>query len=373
MSRSTDFEVQGFKHMPDYWSFRSVADTDLFKWRTDLEKILDEKHDQTSWHLFSGSNSVEDDFQRHVAWTEHRTGSVMSAEARQDLKHMLSLRGVLEPPEYDDKPVRGAFALKAGGGRRQKQTMRPKHASTASLRQESPDEDQDTASNGSVSDMSIEPDAEDTHDVDVLNAPVSSWRGADLLAGLGKAYPKPGWFNDDTTGYIRGGTQVGLTCGYFAVRHALHPVDIGPLSAFEDRSGENRLCYPEGDYDFLALQSNCSWAGFRLAPLSADDLLEAARVHEGLDHQPARVQLFMPGGLFGNVTACLIHRPGHWLCLKALSPEVVLLCDSLWRQPYILEASELSDFFSLVCAYQQQAPLSQAGEWSVFAVSPSQS
>eukprot|EP00435_Cladocopium_sp_Y103_P058239 s515_g20.t1 len=48
MSRTTDFALMAFKYVPDYWTFRSVAETDLFKWREKLEKRLDDLHDATA-------------------------------------------------------------------------------------------------------------------------------------------------------------------------------------------------------------------------------------------------------------------------------------------------------------------------------------
>ena len=37
-SRVTDFAMMVFKHVPDYWSFQSMVDTDLFRWRAELEQ-----------------------------------------------------------------------------------------------------------------------------------------------------------------------------------------------------------------------------------------------------------------------------------------------------------------------------------------------
>ena len=48
LSRVTDFLYIAFRHVPDYWVFRAVADTPLFHWRSTLEMQLDAKHDATS-------------------------------------------------------------------------------------------------------------------------------------------------------------------------------------------------------------------------------------------------------------------------------------------------------------------------------------
>jgi hypothetical protein len=122
-SRVTDFAKMAFKYVPDYWSFQSMADTDMFRWRAALEQRLDELHDKTAETIFHGQASVKDDVQRHRAWSEKCTGRQMSDDELADLTHMLSLRGVLPQPGYTDKPVR-RLASKAGGGRTQRKTMR---------------------------------------------------------------------------------------------------------------------------------------------------------------------------------------------------------------------------------------------------------
>ena len=123
MSRITDFELMAFKYVPDYWVFRSAADTDMFRWRTDLEIRLDGLHDALAAVMHGGRNSVADDLARHVAWSEgRRGGGALSAAELEDLEGMLSVRGVLPWPQYE-KPQRMP-ASKAGGGRAQRKTMR---------------------------------------------------------------------------------------------------------------------------------------------------------------------------------------------------------------------------------------------------------
>ena len=123
LSRATDFAHIAFKHVPDYWVFRAVAETPLFRWRSTLELQLDAKHDATSKRQFFGKATVEDEFERHLQWSESRTGSPMSSEDKTDLLQMLSVRGVLAAPEYTDKPTR-LPASKLGGGRNKRKTMR---------------------------------------------------------------------------------------------------------------------------------------------------------------------------------------------------------------------------------------------------------
>ena len=143
-SRVTDFAKMAFKNVPDYWTFQSMVDTDMFRWRSDLERRLDELHDKTAKIVFRGKASIKDDVQRHQAWTEKLTGSKMSEEALADLTHMLSVRGVLPQPGYKDKPVRG-FANKAGGGRNKRKTMRGTDAASSTLKEPGPEEEEEVA------------------------------------------------------------------------------------------------------------------------------------------------------------------------------------------------------------------------------------
>ena len=122
-SRVTDFSKMAFKYVPDYWSFQAMAETDLFRWRSALEKRLDTLHDQTAAVLFDGKASVKDDVARHRACSEGLRRSKLTESEVADLTHMLSLRGVLPQPGYTDKPARRP-ANKAGGGRSQRKTMR---------------------------------------------------------------------------------------------------------------------------------------------------------------------------------------------------------------------------------------------------------
>ena len=122
-SRVTDFEHMAFRRVPNYWTFREVADTQMFKWRTELEKQLDQKHDATAKRQFFGKASLADDIARHVEWSENRKGGALTQAEETDLVQMLSVRGVLQAPRYTDKPTR-LPASKLGGGRNKRGTMR---------------------------------------------------------------------------------------------------------------------------------------------------------------------------------------------------------------------------------------------------------
>lgn len=122
LSRVTDFRFVAFRHVPDYWVFRAVSDTQLFRWRASLELQLDAKHDATSKRQFFGKASLEDNIARHVSWSEKVIGLPMSQENKNDLMQMLAVRGVLAAPVYTDKPQR-LPATKLGGGRNKRRIM----------------------------------------------------------------------------------------------------------------------------------------------------------------------------------------------------------------------------------------------------------
>ena len=127
MSRTKDFAQMAFKYVPDYWVFFSVKDTDIFKWRANLELRLDELHDATAASMLGRDISVAEDLGRHVAWSEQRRGAALTDAEVADLKHMLSVRGMLDDPHYPDRPKRGP-ASKAGGGRSKRGIMRAPRA-----------------------------------------------------------------------------------------------------------------------------------------------------------------------------------------------------------------------------------------------------
>ena len=146
------------------------------------------------------------------------------------------------------------------------------------------------------------------------------------------------------------------------MRHALHPCSIGTLQQFEACARENRLRYPHGDYDVQALLRNCNDVGYNKSPLIDAELHEATRVYNN-DDGSHRIHLFMPEHM--NASACVVHKPGHWVCVKKMPDFTILLCDSLHRDPFLLTPTELSDFLSSILLYQREANEATVGEWSV--------
>ena len=81
--------------------------------------------------FFGRARSVEEDVQEHKDWTERRMGNTLSDASIADLEHMLSQRGILQAPPYDDEPDLSSKALKGGGGRTRLMAPRTKPASRA--------------------------------------------------------------------------------------------------------------------------------------------------------------------------------------------------------------------------------------------------
>ena len=131
MSRTRSYLQQGFKHLPSFWQFRPVLKDKLFLLRSHLETHLDTLHDATMRSFFGRARSVEEDVQEHKDWTERRTGNPLSDASIADLQHMLSQRGILQAPTYDDEPDLSSKALKGGGGRTRLMAPRTKQASRA--------------------------------------------------------------------------------------------------------------------------------------------------------------------------------------------------------------------------------------------------
>ena len=63
-----------FKHVPDSWTFQGMGETDMFRWRTELEQRLDALRDQTAAIIFKGKRSIKD-------------GQKMAQEALADCPH----------------------------------------------------------------------------------------------------------------------------------------------------------------------------------------------------------------------------------------------------------------------------------------------
>ena len=124
MSRCTAWEKQAFRNLPSFWEFRKVLQEPIFKWRASFEERMDIAHDHTM-EVFKGKSwTVDLDVQAHAEWSSRKIGRALSAVEMEDLRGMLSVRGVVPPPDYDDEPQPGPKGVQGGGGRKHKLGMR---------------------------------------------------------------------------------------------------------------------------------------------------------------------------------------------------------------------------------------------------------
>ena len=182
--------------------------------------------------------------------------------------------------------------------------------------------------------------------------------------GLPLSPSEPSWFNDARCGAVHPtrGTQLGLTCGLFAVNHclAIGRVPCIHLTEFEAIAGDG--LYVEGDFDDVGLQRNLASRGCRFERL------------EGVEHQDMARQLNKNGllALFQGqgCLGCIMHQPcpRHWIALvppaRHESERVAaLLCDSLKPRVYALSVEDVASMLSRMGSMQMRAGESEASLW----------
>ena len=206
---------------------------------------------------------------------------------------------------------------------------------------------------------------------------IASWRApphptAPLAAYLGGSVPeRPAWYNSAASGCTSvGHTQLGSTCGLFAVNHALasaaslgltsNPAALN-LVTFENNalsagiadSPEN-LVQPGGaNYDWSVLHANLDLNGLASHPMAPAGL-------EGRLQGPFE-DFFCEGAAFRSA-AYILRTPqagGHWIALA--HPSVLglaysealaaVLCDSLQPSPFLLTLPETEDLLT-ACALE---------------------
>ena len=188
-------------------------------------------------------------------------------------------------------------------------------------------------------------------------ASASGWHCSLLGRAIGRRRPAPDWFNNPLMGEVdpASGTQLGLTCGFFAVNHCLGHAGMRQLSAEEFRQGARDGLYPEGDFDDGGLRQNLAGCGCHF------DLLQ------GADHQDAILAVGNSDSSLavfsGNhALGVILHQPcpRHWIALVR-PPEAVRdgdaawLCDSLHSAVFALEVGEVQDLLGHVGSAQMGA------------------
>ena len=156
-------------------------------------------------------------------------------------------------------------------------------------------------------------------------------------------------YNDRRCGAVdpAAGTQVGLTCGLFAVNHCLGRAGMRTLAVADFRHFAGDGLYPEGDFDDSGLRRNLARLGCSFDMVSGAEHQELVRYVDGA----GTLSMFFGDHALG----CVIHtpRPRHWVALVpavrgAGVTEVAWLCDSLFARPFALSTSDVQSMFELM-------------------------
>ena len=411
MSRTPGFEDQGFNFMPDFWSFRKVLQHPLFKARSSLEEKLDEAHDSTMCRLLGRELTVEEDIQQHCQWSRQNKGRELTPEEVEDVRGMLSRRGVIPAPEYDDGPQSGPRGLSGGGGRKQTTAMTPATgASGQSKRKRAAASTPEASTTGAAVASATAASAKTSGDASASATAASttaSCSRASLADPSGKtfgasgssrpppppsvvgtwAFPlvanrrigkalaeKPPWFNDPRTGAVTvRGTQIAATCGLLAINHCLALVPGDHIVTRNELEGAPvpRLHDDAGNYELQVLGHALLLHGAHHHPVTPDDFASFL----GWDEARGSMKLFSRAPL-----GVLFHVPGHWVSIIPIveaptRDNAALLCDSLFRTPFAITAVELDDILAATADKQARAILLPfaagarvAATWSLYRI-----
>lgn len=217
---------------------------------------------------------------------------------------------------------------------------------------------------------------DDTSSSDGNNFVAGSWRAprhalAPLPATLGQVLPwVPAWYNDVTSGCTSlAVTQIGTTCGLFAVNHALsssallgisqsqllsaYAFEVNALAARIGDTDDNLIEPGGANYDWAALHANLELACLNCHPVDPAVLQD-------------RLGMPFADHLFDNrlfrAAAYVLQTPqcrGHWITLLPIavlneafdSDAASLLCDSLCPAPVVLSQAETENLL-LACALE---------------------
>ena len=87
---------------------------------------MDSLHDDTLEAVHGMRISIDGDVQRHVQWSVRKLGREPSPVEQADIRSMLEIRGLRQPPVYDDEPTEDLWALQRSGGRSLSLGMMPR-------------------------------------------------------------------------------------------------------------------------------------------------------------------------------------------------------------------------------------------------------
>ena len=376
MSRTTAWSKQAFRNLPCLWEFRKVLQQNLFKWRSKFETRMDALHDATMERHHGKPWLVEMDVEAHVEWSVQRVQHPLTEAEIEDVRAMLSVRGVVPAPEYTDEPQPGPRGVRGGGGRKHKLGVKPREPKRRRSNVNADDEHEEAPADNEPKTMFA--------DTDEYREPSeASWwtppRHSLLqLTKLRTTVSPPPWYNDASSDAISmpARIQENATCGLHAVNHLLagssHPVVLRKrefeecgLRARVSDTPDNLVDPASGNYDIAVLLTNLEARKLSVVPMAAADiegrdgrrsLLPGSRLAE-----PFREHLSLTGShtAVGYLLRVPLHG-GHWITLlparmvTSTSSAKTLLCDSLYPRPFLLGQEETAQLLQ-ACAIDADA------------------
>ena len=378
MSRTTAWSKQAFQNLPSLWEFRKMLQGNLFKWRSSFEKTMDMLHDATMQRYHGKPWLVEMDLEAHVQWSVQRLARQPTEAEVEDIRAMLSVRGVVPAPEYTDEPQPGPRGLRGGGGRKHKLGMKP-HEAKRHKKVVGATEEHDEAPVDKLPESMFAERDESVVETDEHGRPpevctwLPPWHHLVDLPTVTATVPAPSWYNNADSGAISmpARVQENASCGLHAVNHLLacssHPVVLQKdrfvecgLRAKVGDSPANLLDPRSGNYDVAILHANLMAWKLSVFPMTAADiegtedrasLLPGSRLQE-----PFREYVVETGSY--KTVGYLLRVPqhgGHWITLlpgRVVTPAScgnTLLCDSIHRCPFVLTQTETESLL-VACA-----------------------
>ena len=340
---------------------------------------MDTLHDATMHRYHSKPWLVEMDLEAHVQWSVQRLGRQLTQVEVEDVRAMLSVRGVVPAPEYTDEPQLGPRGVRGGGGRKHKLGMKPQEAKRHRGDVGADDEHEEAPVDKLPESMFVETEERraPSEACVVRPAPSETWKPpyhrVVRLSELTAMVPAPSWYNNISSDAIRmpARVQKNASCGLHAVNHLLacssHPVVLHKdqfeecgLRARIGDSPTNLVDPATGNYDVAVLHANLVARNLGVFPMTAADiegtegrtsLLSGSRLEE-----PFREHVDLTGSY--KAVGYLLRVPvgrGHWITLlpgravtSASCPNSVL-CDSLHPHPFLLRQEEMEQLLQ-ACA-----------------------
>ena len=186
---------------------------------------MDILHDDTMAKRKGCAWTIDEDVTAHSRWSEAKLARKLEVHELDDLRAMLSVRGVLPAPEYDDEPTPGPRGLQGGGGKKQRLGMRPTsaaqrvwNAAPAASDGEHREAPADASAPAHAPDLGDSAcDASLSMGELMAGDPRAGWYCDLLRRRLGKTILAAPWYMRADSGASRGGVQLAAMCGLHAV------------------------------------------------------------------------------------------------------------------------------------------------------------